>query len=296
MQQQRFQFRIPLLIALMTGYAFAAVKNQQPLADPTPGEPLAVTMGQRKPVSIRVARGQATLIRLPDGQRVMNVYGGDKGEGGVWSVDSGKVPTRYLAVKPKEKGIHTTLHVISNTGQEISFFLQEVTGVDSQFDAEVDADAETTTAASDVKWVPADEVLSCKTHAASLTLDFAAASKKAAADIAEVSKQAQNKADAALVEYQAQYPRKLFLGYNWDYAKAKRLDFEAAWSDDKFKSFCGKKVLSLYEINEDGKPSLIQYTYADGVYTIPKLLYDGYFAIGTKKENKLTFHRDRDKS
>ena len=69
----------------------------------------------------------------------------------------------------------------------------------------------------------------------------------------------------------------------------------AAWTDDKFTYFRGKKVLSLYEINEDVKPSLIQYTYDDGIKP-SKLLYDGYFAIGTKKDNKLTFHRDRDKS
>ena len=94
----------------------------------------------------------------------MNVYGGDKGEGGIWSIDAGKVPTRFLAVKPKEKGIHTTLHVISNTGQEISFFVEEVTGVDAQFDAEVDANPDSaSTPESDVKWVPADEATSCKT-------------------------------------------------------------------------------------------------------------------------------------
>ena len=74
------------------------------------------------------------------------------------------------------------------------------------------------------------------------------------------------------------------------------MGLEAAWSDDKFTYFRGSKVLALYEINEDGKPSLIQYSYSDGVYTVPKILYDGYFAIGTKKENKLTFHRERGKS
>ena len=265
--------------------------------DPTPGDPLGVTMGQRKPVRIRVARNQATLIRLPDGQRVMNVYGGDKGEGGVWSVDAGKVPTRFLAVKPKEKGIHTTLHVISNTGQEISFFLEEVSGSEARFDAEVDADVDTgANAVADVKWVPVDEVQSCKTHAATLSVDLTQTMKKVQDEIDEAAKKAQSMKDAALIEYQANYPRKLCFGYVWDHAKAAKLGFEAAWSDDKFTYFRGSKVLALYEINEDGKPSLIQYSYAEGVYTVPKLLYDGYFAIGTKKENKLTFHRDRGKS
>jgi type IV secretion system protein VirB9 len=295
------RFGIPLLIGLVAGSVFAAAKtsNVKPSipGDPTPGDPLAVTMGQRKPVRIRVARNQATLIRLPDGQRVMNVYGGDKGEGGIWSIDTGKVPTRFLAVKPKERGIHTTLHVISNTGQEISFFVEEVTGVDAQFDAEVDANPDSpSTPESDVKWVPADEATSCKIHAASLSLDLAQTSKKAQDDIAEAAKKAQSNTDARLIEYQAQYPRKLFFGYNWDASKAKKMGLDAAWSDDKFTYFRGSKVLALYEINEDGKPSLIQYSYSDGVYTVPKILYDGYFAIGTKKENKLTFHRERGKS
>jgi type IV secretory pathway VirB9-like protein len=231
-----------------------------------------------------VARNQATLIRLPEGQRVMNVYGGDKGEGGVWSVDAGKVPTRYLAVKPKEVGIHTTLHVVSNTGQEISFFLEEVTGTDTQFDAEVDANdgGASTSTVPEVKWVPAEDVTSCKAHAEGLKVDAAEAAKKA-----------QESAAAAIADYQASYPKKLFFGYDWDQAKAERLGFEMAWSDDKFTYFKGKRVLALYEINEDGQPSLIRYSYADGVYTVPKLLYDGYFAIGNKKENKLVFHRSK---
>jgi hypothetical protein len=279
--------RLFVLMALAGGCGLATTKAKP--ADPAPGEPLIVTMGQRKPVRIRVARGQTTLIRLPEGQRVMNTYGGDKGEGGVWSIDTGKVPTRFLAVKSKEIGIHTTLHVVSNAGHEISFFLQEVTGTDAQFDAEVDADAagadSTSQAAAQIKWVPAEDVISCKARAEDLKLDAAEASKKA-----------QERADAALADYQANYPRKLSFGYEWDEAKAQKLGLQMAWSDDKFTYFRANKVLALYEINEDGKPSLIQYSYSNGLYTVPKLLYDGYFAIGAKKENKLTFHRERPKS
>ncbi len=268
------------LFLAVAGFGLAAAK----LADPTPGEPLTVTMGQRTPTKIRVARGQATLIRLPEGQRVMNTYGGDKGEGGVWFVDAGKIPTRYLAVKPKEVGIHTTLHVISNTGQEISFFVQEVTGLDGKFDAEVDAkegnDADTY--AKEVKWVPADDIVSCRQHADSLKVDAAEATKKA-----------EQSAATTVAEYQTNYPKKLFFGYEWDYAKAEKLGFEIAWSDDKFTCFRAKNVLALYELDQDGKPSLIQYSFADGLYTVPKLLYDGYFAIGPKKANKLAFHRSK---
>jgi hypothetical protein len=82
-----------LVIALVAGVALGATAKSNKPVDPTPGDPLRITLGQRKPVRVRVALDQATLIRLPDGQRVMNVYGGDKGEGGLWSVDAGKVPT-----------------------------------------------------------------------------------------------------------------------------------------------------------------------------------------------------------
>lgn len=297
--QKRFSIPVSIVISAAGVLAAAKTSNKPSITgDPSPADPLSVTMGQRKPVRVRVARNQATLIRIPDGQRVMNVYGGDKGEGGVWSVDAGKVPTRFLAIKPREKGIHTTLHVISNTGQEISFFVEEVTGTDSQFDAEVDANADTTTAETDsVKWVPAEEATSCKQRAKALALDLAQASKQSRDEVANATKEAQRKADAALTDYQSQYPKKLFFGYRWDSSKAAaKLGLEAAWSDDKFTYFKGSKVLSLYEINEDGKPSLIEYSYANGIYTVPKLLYDGYFAIGTKRENKATFHRERGKS
>ena len=279
----QYSFRIFLGVTAIAAWAAGDSKP----SDPVPGEPLTVAMGQSKPIRVRVARNEATLIRLPEGQRVMNVYGGDKGEGGVWSVDAGKVPTRFLAVKPKATGIHTTLHVISNSGQELSFFLEEVTGKEAQFDPEVDAESgeSSGTPISAVKWVPAEEVAGCQQRSESLT-----------AEAAETSQKAQQKIDTALADYQAQYPKKLFFGYRWDQSKAEKMGFEMAWSDDRFTYFRSKKVLALYEINEDGKPSLIQYSYANGLYTVPKLLYDGYFAIGTKKDNKLTFHRDRSKS
>ena len=297
----RKRFGIPVSIAITVAGAFAAAKtpNGKPpiTGDPAPGDPLSVTIGQRKPVRVRVARNQATLIRIPEGQRVMNVYGGDKGEGGVWAIDAGKVPTRFLAIKPKEKGIHTTLHVISNMGQEISFFIEEVTGIDAQFDAEIDVESDGAASREpEAKWVPADEAMACKQRAATLTLDLEQASQKARNEIAEAARKAQSKTDAALVDYQSQYPQRLFFGYTWDASKARKLGLEAAWSDDKFTYFKGSKVLALYEINEDGKPSLIQYSYANGIYTVPKLLYDGYFAIGDKKQNKLAFHRERGKS
>ena len=278
-----------ILLTLIAASCVLAATKATPTA-PVPATPKTVPMGQHSPINLRAAFNQATLIRIPEGQRVMNVFGGDKGEGGVWAIDSGKVPTRFLAVKPKATGIHTTLHVVSNTGEEISFFIREVTGTDTEFDAEVDATesgsgGSSSVPAPEVKWVPADEVTSCKQRSDAMKVDVAALQKKAA-----------DESEAKLAAFEAEYPKKLFFGYQWDRKKAAQLGFEAAWSDGKFTYFKGKDVVALYEIDADGKPSLIEYSYEDGVYIAKKVLYDGYFAIGKKKANRLTFHRERSKA
>jgi type IV secretion system protein VirB9 len=56
------------------------------------------------------------------------------------------------------------------------------------------------------------------------------------------------------------------------------------YHDDAFtyiKSAASEKP-TLYEL-KDGKPSLINFQLANGVYVIPKILDAGYLAIGKKK-------------
>jgi type IV secretion system protein VirB9 len=112
-------------------------------------------------------------------------------------------------------------------------------------------------------------------------------------DVAAAEKKAKEDAAAAVLSYQESYPKKLFFGYEWDRKKAAQMGFDAIWADDKFTYIKAKNVLALYEIDQDGKPSLIQYNFADGLYRVDKVLYDGYFAIGPKKANKLSFHRGK---
>ena len=45
-----------------------------------------------------------------------------------------------------------------------------------------------------------------------------------------------------------------------------------------------RKTPILYEIT-DGKPNLINFEYADGVYVVHKILDRGYLAIGKEKLN-----------
>ena len=62
------------------------------------------------------------------------------------------------------------------------------------------------------------------------------------------------------------------------------------WRDDKFTYLRGQfqETPALYEV-KDGKPSLINFDFNDGLYTVPKQLESGYLAIG---KQKVEFHRD----
>jgi hypothetical protein len=62
----------------------------------------------------------------------------------------------------------------------------------------------------------------------------------------------------------------------------------AIYHDDRFTYIeaAPEEAPSVYGV-KDGKPSLIQYTFKDGRYTIPKILDDGYLRVG---KSDLKFH------
>jgi type IV secretion system protein VirB9 len=62
------------------------------------------------------------------------------------------------------------------------------------------------------------------------------------------------------------------------------------FSDDKFTYIRAtpQEAPALYEV-KDGKPSLVQFDFHDGVYTVTKLLDRGYLAIG---KQKVSFERE----
>lgn len=75
----------------------------------------------------------------------------------------------------------------------------------------------------------------------------------------------------------------------WDKSKGKELGLQAIWRDDKFTYLRGQfqETPALYEV-KDKKPSLINFDFSNGLYTVPKELDNGYLAIG---KQKVEFHR-----
>jgi type IV secretion system protein VirB9 len=111
--------------------------------------------------------------------------------------------------------------------------------------------------------------------------------------VAKAVADSEQKAAAAQSEqYRSQYPGQLHFDYTWDKKKAAALGLQQIWRDDKFTYLRGQfqETPALYE-TKDGKGSLINFDFANGLYTVPKTVTMGYLAIG---KQKVEFHRNPD--
>jgi type IV secretion system protein VirB9 len=273
----------PILIFVACGLTFAATAasasgpgspNQKHL-QPNAPRTIAVSETATPPV-VRAGLLQSTLILLPDQEKVANVFAGDTVD---WVFDGGHVASRFISIKPKLADSTTDVHIVSDHGNEYTLQLREVSGDDDpHFDSKIfiapgDKAAKDRLAELPV-FVPAAELDKVKQEAATAQAAQAATLK---------TEKSQEEA------YRSQYPGSLHFDYTWDKSKGKELGLQAIWRDDKFTYLRGQfqETLALYEV-KDKKPSLINFDFANGLYTVPKELDNGYLAIG---KQKVEFHR-----
>lgn len=242
-----------------------------------PNAPRTVAVSESAtPPEIRAGLLQSTLIVLPAEEKVANVFAGDTVN---WIFDGGHVASRFISVKPKTANAATDIHIVSDHGNEYTLQLREVSNdPDSHFDSKVfinpgDQAAKDRLAQLPV-FVPAAELDKAKQEAAAAT----------AAQTAEL-KAEQTKAE----QFRSEYPGSLHFDYTWDERKGKELGLQQIWRDDKFTYLRGvfEETPALYEV-KDKKPSLINFDFNAGLYIVPKLLENGYLAIG---KQKVEFHR-----
>ncbi|MBW4028035.1 MAG: TrbG/VirB9 family P-type conjugative transfer protein [Acidobacteria bacterium] len=273
----------PILIFVASSLALAA----SAASASGPGTPKAKHLQANAPRTITVSETdtppvvragllQSTLIQLPDQEKVANVFAGDTVD---WVFDGGHVASRFISIKPKLANSTTDVHIVSDHGNEYTLQLREVSGDDDpHFDSKIfiapgDKAAKDRLAELPV-FVPAAELDKAKQETA------AAKAAEAATLKAEQSKEE---------AYRSQYPGSLHFDYTWDKPKGKELGLQAIWRDDKFTYLRGQfqETPALYEV-KDKKPSLINFDFANGLYTVPKKLDNGYLAIG---KQKVEFHR-----
>ena len=242
-----------------------------------PSAPRSITVSEAdEPPVIRAGLLQSTLILLPVEEKVATVFGGDTVD---WVFDGGHVASRFISVKPKVASTTTDIHIISDHGIDYTLQLREVSGdPDDHFDSKVfltpgDKASKDKLAELPV-FVPAAELEKAKQ-------DAAAAKAAATAEL--------KTEDAKAEQYRSQYPGTLHFDYAWDDKKGRELGLQQIWRDDKFTYLRGhfQETPALYE-TKDGKGSLINFDFSNGLYTVPKQLDSGYLAIG---KQKVVFHR-----
>ena len=270
-------------MAATTAAAIAATPDNSHLEA---NAPRTVTVEENAPPPvIRTGILQSTLILLPQEEKVATVFGGDTVD---WVFDGGQVASRFISVKPKVANSSTDVHIVSDHGNEYTLQLREISSdADPHFDTKVflqpgdKAGKEKLTQLP--VFIPASEV---QDKIARLQSEI---------DNAKAAEEAERKrAATAQEQYQSQYPNTLHFDFDWDKSKGKNLGLREIWRDNKFTYLRGQfqETPALYEI-KDGKGSLINFDYNNGLYTIPKQLDHGYLAIG---KQKVEFHRNGERN
>jgi type IV secretion system protein VirB9 len=264
------------LLTLVTAVAIGTAAHAQAVhLQPSAPRTIVIADASAPPV-VRAGLLQSTLIELPAEEKVATVFGGDTVS---WVFDAGHVASRYISIKPKVADSTTDLHIVSDHGNEYTIELREISSdkENPHFDSKVYVTSSDSKAADNIAkapvFVPAAEA------------DAMEAQLKKEADDARKAAEADHKAEATAAEsFKASYPSTLHFDYTWDQKKGAVLGIEQIWRDDKFTYLRGKfqETPALYEM-KDGKGSLINYDFANGLYTIPKTLAQGYLSIGKQR-------------
>jgi type IV secretory pathway VirB9-like protein len=266
------------LYLFLTAAAISTAGSAQNLhLQPAAPRTVVVADAQAPPV-VRAGMLQSTLIELPDEEKVATVFGGDTVS---WVIDAGHVASRYISIKPKVADTATDLHIVSDHGNEYTLELREISSDkdNPHFDSKVYISSSDAKAAENIAkapvFIPAAEV------------DAKEAQLRKEADDAKKAAETDHKTLAAAVEsYKASYPATLRFDFTWDQKKGSALGIQQIWHDDKFTYLRGQfqETPALYEL-KDGKGSLINYDFANGLFTIPKIVEQGYLAIGKQRVN-----------
>jgi type IV secretory pathway VirB9-like protein len=231
-----------------------------------------VQYGNTDIIPIRAKLRFSTLIVLPANEEILDATTGDKE---FWIIN-GSHNLCYL--HPAQQGIRSNLNLITSAGHVYSFLLTEIS---KEPKAEPDLkvfverkEESTVNGSATAPLARASEVQAYKE-----------AVDTARAEAAEAVQAAQEAAQKQVSIFREHYPAKLQFDYHYD-RNAARVPFSvsAIYHDDKFTYIqsSAQEKPTIYEV-KDGKPNLINFELAGGVYVISKIVDDGYLALGNKK-------------
>jgi type IV secretion system protein VirB9 len=230
----------------------------------------------------------ATAIVFPEPEKIVEVICGDK----EWWQIAG--PDRIVYVKPSRAGISTNLTVIGASGNIYSFFLQEISRDEQGYVIDKNAGDALPLSPHAKVTMRLPETLARKMESTGpkyvpkVDMDEAlqAADQRvqAATDEARNVKTAAAKAlDQEVTRVRTNYPAALQFNYRIQ-LDTKPFFVRAMFADDRFTyiKVDSQEAPAVYEI-KDGKPSLVNFDFVNGVFVIRKVVDQGYLAIGKAK-------------
>jgi type IV secretion system protein VirB9 len=223
-------------------------------------------------VPVRAKLRYSTLIVLPDTEEILDFTTGDKE---FWIINGAH---NLCYVHPAQAGIRSNLNLITASGRVYSFLLTEIS---SEPNAEPDLklfiepkEGFASSAAPLQGFVRTGEVEAYKKEIEAL--------RKQTDDQV---RDARTQAAAEINQFRSSYQTQLQFDYSVE-AKASGEPFRvsAIYHDDSFTYIkCGaREKPTFYEV-KDGKPNLVNFQLQNGVYIVPKIVNNGYLAIGKKK-------------
>ncbi len=229
----------------------------------------------------------ATAIIFPEPERILEVVCGDKD----WWQIAG--PDRIIYIKPSRAGIATNLTVIGATGNVYEFFLQEITPTPGVPAAPTDTPYVKVSMRLGETFAQRAADNNVQKYVAKAEMDAAleAADQRVRAANEEargLKSAAANVIAQEVTRIRTNYPA----GLQFDYQIAldtKPFFVRAMFADDKFTyiKLDSQEAPAIYEV-KDGKPSLVNFDFVNGVFVIRKVVDQGYLAIG---KAKLAFSR-----
>ena len=257
--------------------ARAVRRPTRPAPKAVPAETLApskaVTYGPRDVVALRTKLRYTTLLILPKDEVILDFICGDKD---FWSIEG---ELNFVYIRPSTEGLKTNLNLVTASGNVYSFLLNEVSGTSAAPDlkvfVEVKDAAMVEAAASPKRLVSVKELEGARDALA-----------QAKAETEQVRQGAREAIDKGVEEFVTN----VRFAYRFEAGK-KPFGVRAMYHDDRFTYIRARpeETPTLYEL-KDGKPNLVNFDYDDrGVYIVPKILDEGYLAIGRKR---LAFKRE----
>jgi len=232
-----------------------------------------VKYAQNDIVPVKAKLRFSTLIILPEKEEILDFTTGDKE---FWIINGAH---NLCYIHPAQAGIRSNLNLITASGHVYSFLLTEISSdpsaePDLKIFIEPKEQSGIGGSAFAQGYVSASEAEAYKREIQTIR-DQANAQVQSA----------QATAQQQVQKFRSEYATKLQFDYHFE-SKGMGQPFlvSAIYHDETFtyiKCAASEKP-AIYEV-KDGKPNLINFDLVNGVYIVPKIVDNGYLAIGKKK-------------